>query len=407
MESNERVFYKKWYSALKAKHHRKDKDLFWARDRSGNQKTILVINWDGPAFDKGTIYRMTYHYLKLFSAMGLHVIYAGDGLRRLEPYASVLEQLGIQVLYRPRHEGGLKQWIEEHAKYIDYAYLIYPTIAEQFIHVLKKRTKAKMIYNASDLIYLREQTNYELTGEPELLKSSKHWKKREFKLFKQADVIHVVSAYEQELLRKALPNQKVRHIPVCIYDDLNRRVENASFEEREGILFVGTFKHKPNIDGVLWFVHSILPKIVQRAPNIKLHAVGLEPPDEILNLSSAHVFVPGYVTDQELEAYYHKCRLVVAPLRFGAGVKGKVVEAMYYQVPVVTTSIGAEGMPEIERYTLIADQEEDFANKVLEIYSRKEEWTRYASASMEYIERHFSVKAGRAQLDKDISSIRV
>lgn len=369
-------------------------------DRSGKKKTILVVSLDGPAFDKSTACRMTFHYLKLFLDMGLHVIYAGQSLKRLEPYASVLEQLGIQVLYGNSDRIFLENWIKKHAKYIDYAYLIFPFIAEKYIDVLKKYTKAKILYNASDLFYLRVRRNYELERDPKLLVSSENWKKIEFNIFNKADVLHVVSGYEQDILKRAFPNKKIRNIPVYIYEN---HLENITpFEKREGLLFVGTFTHKPNVDGVLWFIRNIYPLVLRVVPDMKFYIVGLHPPDVIMRYRSKNIMVTGHVTDQQLEDYYSNCRLVVAPLRFGAGVKGKIVEAMHYQVPVVTTSIGAEGLLQISNYMMIADQPKDFTEKLIEAYCKKELWNKLSVRSKTYIDQHFSVVAARKQLETDI-----
>jgi O-antigen biosynthesis protein len=116
------------------------------------------------------------------------------------------------VLYDQDRKKTLEQWIKKHGKYINYyinyAYLIFPFIAEQYMAKLKKYTTAKIIYNASDLFYLRERRNYEVTGDAELLKSSQKWKDRELRLFKIVDAIHVVSAFERKILAEALPGKK-------------------------------------------------------------------------------------------------------------------------------------------------------------------------------------------------------
>ncbi|WP_052476225.1 glycosyltransferase family protein [Cohnella kolymensis] len=169
-QEDELRFREQWGETLNTEHMEKYRDKFWARDRSRDKKTILVIGLEGPAFDQSTANRMTYHYLKLFVSMGLHVVYSGY-FRRFEPYASMLEQAGIQVLYEQDQKKTLKQWIEKNGKYINYAYLIFPFIAEQYMGHLEKYTNAKTIYNASDLFYLRERRNYEVTGDRALLKS--------------------------------------------------------------------------------------------------------------------------------------------------------------------------------------------------------------------------------------------
>lgn len=370
-------------------------------ERSNHRKkTILVLSLDGPDYDKSTASRMTYHYLKLFADMGLQVIFAGYQYLRLEPYATELEQVGIRVLHG-KDKKELKKWIEIHGKDIDYAYIIFPFIAEDYLEYFKKYTHAKIFYNASDLFYLREMRNYQIEKKPALLESANRWKKREYEIFKKSDVIHVVSAYEKEILTKKFPMKKVRSIPVCMYD-IDKKEKVNAFEKREGLLFVGTFTHKPNIDGIMWFMKSVFPRIVAVLPDLKLYIVGYKPTQEILKMRSRNVVVTGYVTDKKLSAFYQNSRLVIAPLRFGAGVKGKVVEAMYNQVPTVTTSMGSEGLVKIEKYLSIADEPETFANEVLHVYRNKEVWTRRSEESLKYIKTYFTKQSGRKQLMLDI-----
>ncbi|WP_235427105.1 glycosyltransferase family 4 protein [Cohnella kolymensis] len=208
--------------------------------------------------------------------------------------------------------------------------------------------------------------------------------------------------FERKILAEALPAKRIRQIPVYVYDE-KQHVEIAPFDRRKDLLFVGAFTHKPNIDGVMWFTRDIFPRILKQFPEIKLYIIGSNPTPEIKGLHSDHVVITGYISDHELQRYYSECKLVVAPLRFGAGVKGKIVEALFYRIPVVTTSIGAEGMPEIENFISISDESEEFADKVIDLYSSKGCWNERSDRSKVYIERYFSETAARKQLDKDIS----
>lgn len=403
---NGEVFCNKWRKTLEEHQFSRGQHIFWARDRSSRKKTILMFYTDGPDFDRSTASRMAFHYLQLFVQMGLHVIYAGVGFKRNEPYTSILEQMGIQVVYKESEVKSLYEWIIHHKDYIDYAYLIFPFIAQKYMDILRHQTKAKIFYNGCDLFFLRERRNYDLTKDPKLLESSENWKTVEANLIKEADINHTLSTYEKNLLRQWFPEKKVRLVPVFIYNDTNIPGRVKPFSKREGLLFVGTFNHKPNVDAIRWFTRHIFPKIVKQIPDIKFYIVGLSPPATIKALKSKNIIVTGYVSDKELESYYKKCRVVVAPLRFGAGVKGKIVEAMRYRVPVVTTEIGAEGFKGIKDYIYIAKNEREFARNVLDLYTREKLWTQASNNNLKYIKRHFSMKAAKEQMDKDIQPNR-
>ncbi|WP_134699064.1 glycosyltransferase [Ammoniphilus sp. YIM 78166] len=404
VDENKGLFYNKWKETLEKEQFPKNQHHFWARDRSGRKKTILMLYMDGPDFDKSTASRMAFHYLTLFVKMDLNVIYAGEAFKRREPYTSILEKMGVEVLCGNSDEKNINEWIKRNAEYIDYAYLIFPFIAQKHINVLRNHTKAKIIYNGCDLFFLREQRNYELLKDPKMLESASKWKSMEMKLIREADVNHTLSTYEKKIVRKLFPEKKVRIVPVFIYDKNQDDSQIKSYMKREGLLFVGTFKHKPNVDGILWFVKNVFPYILRKVSDIKFFIVGSNPPKEIKSLESENIIVTGHVSDQRLESFYKNCRVVVAPLRFGAGVKGKIVEAMRYQVPVVTTRIGAEGFRKIENFIKVALNEKEFAIDVIKLYKQKKLWVKASMRTNRYINKYFSVNAAKKQMRKDIKA---
>lgn len=141
--------------------------------------------------------------MKLFVSLGFHVVFIGDNFFRHEPYTSNLQQMGIEVLYGDYYAKNINKWIKSNGNYIDYVYLNRPHISIKYMETFKKFTSAKIIYFGHDLHYLRELRNYELSKNPNLLKSSEEWRETEFELFNAADVIHVVGSYEQMLLQRS------------------------------------------------------------------------------------------------------------------------------------------------------------------------------------------------------------
>ena len=161
------------------------------------------------------------------------------------------------------------------------------------------------------------------------------------------------------------------------------------------LLFVAGFNHPPNIDAAVWFVETVLPSLRDSIPGLRLHIAGSNPSQVVLDLASDDVTVHGYVSDEELISLYGRAACAVVPLRFGAGVKGKVLEAIRYGVPLVTTSIGAEGIPDALEVMRVADDPQGFAQAVLDelqhspkSHDNREGW----------LERHFGKKAAMASL---------
>ncbi|MDD1504961.1 glycosyltransferase, partial [Lysinibacillus sp. CNPSo 3705] len=285
---------------------------------------------------------------------------------------------------------------------IDYVYMNRPHISIKYVDVLKNYTNSKIIYYGHDLHFLREFREYELTGIENLKKSAEEWKKTEFELYEKSDVIYYPSDVEVQEIRKYYPNINAKAIPAYIFEEKEMH-NQKQFQNTEGLLFVGGFGHKPNIDAVLWFTSSILPKILKEKPNMKFYIVGSNPPNEIKSLASENIIVTGFVSDEELIELYNQCRIVVVPLRYGAGVKGKVVEAMYYQMPIVTTLVGAEGIVGSENILAIAESEKDFSRKVLDLYDDVDSLNSQSIASLKYINENFTSKAVQKIISADIS----
>ena len=168
------------------------------------------------------------------------------------------------------------------------------------------------------------------------------------------------------------------------------------FERRRDLVFVGGFRHPPNVDAVCWFVESVFPLIRTQLPDVDFHCIGGELTPEVQALASrAGVRVHGYVPD--ISPYMDGCRIAIAPLRYGAGVKGKINLSMAHGQPVVATSRAAEGMHLSHGHdVLVADDAREFADAVVRLYHDAPLWRALSLHGHENIARHFSFDAARA-----------
>ena len=175
------------------------------------------------------------------------------------------------------------------------------------------------------------------------------------------------------------------------------------FAQREGLLFVGGFAHPPNADAVLWFAREIFPRIRQRLPQVNFYVVGSKVTEEIQALHSEEngIIIKGFVSEEELTKLYASCRMVVVPLRYGAGVKGQVVEAIYHGAPILTTTVGAEGIPHVETVLEIANAPELFAEKTAELYGDEERLLAMCRKTQTYIREYFSIDAAWKVIEED------
>lgn len=400
--ANKEKFYKKWKDVLEKENLPNGENVFLAKDRGRFKKHILVVDHYVPHFDKDAGGRGTFMYLKLFKSMGMHITFIGDNFFKHEPYTTMLNQEGIEILYGAYYLKNYQKWIKENGKFIDYVYLQRPHISVKYMDLVKECTNAKIIYYDVDLCHVREMRQYEITKDESLLESAEKWKEIEFGLIGKADVVHVVGSYEEEYLKGYFPDKKIRNIPLYIYSDIKQGVEK-DFDKRRDLLFVGGFGHPPNEDAVLWFAQNVFPKILKEYPDIKWYIVGAKPPESVQGLADEHVIVKGFVSDEELDDLYSRCRLDVVPLRYGAGVKGKVLEAIYNQIPLVTTSVGAEGLSKEEDAYWMVDDAETMAELIINIYSNKDALLTKSENCKKFILNHFTIKKAIDILHMDMN----
>ena len=361
---NAEKFATKWRETLDKQHFPNAEHVIYARDRSRDKRCVLVMDHYVPHYDKDAGSRSTYGYVKLLVESGYRVQFMGANFFPHQPYTDELRALGVEVLVGEPIARGLDAWLSEHLPYVDHILLHRPHIAEQFLpHLKKQKICPPITYIGHDLHFLRTQREAELTANEKLLREANKWQKREFDVFKQVQNVLYFSDVEIDEIHKIAPEQTALTIPLYVLDALEVQRRETECPE---LLFVAGFNHPPNIDAAIWFVQDIFPLIKESLPDVQLHIVGSNPSSKVLALASDAIKVHGYVSDEELTNLYSMTACAVVPLRFGAGVKGKVLEAIQHCVPLVTTSVGAEGIPNAETVMYIADQPLDFASSVID-----------------------------------------
>jgi glycosyltransferase involved in cell wall biosynthesis/SAM-dependent methyltransferase len=353
---------------------------------------FLVIDLVTPTPDQDSGSVDAYSQLKILHELGYQPSFLPSlNLEREGHYTGDLERIGVECWYRP--------WItsvEDHLeKYGDrYRYVMIsrePTAASCMNLVLRTCPRARVIFNTVDLHYLREQRQAELSGDDAQRKIARAVRERELGAMQKADITILISAAEQDLIARELPGVRTYQVPL-IMDIPDRRP--TPFEERRDVLFIGGFRHLPNVDAVSWFVASIWPRVKVRIPGARLHVVGSNPTPAVLELAGDDVLVHGFVPD--VSGFFNNCRLSVAPLRFGAGLKGKVGRSLGYGLPVVATPMATEGSGLTHgAEILVAASEREFAEGVVRLYEDKALWHDLSAASLVFYEEHYSYSAGR------------
>jgi glycosyltransferase involved in cell wall biosynthesis len=252
-----------------------------------------------------------------------------------------------------------------------------------------------------DTHFLRFQREHEISGEAAALVEAKRYRKIERKLAEQSDLVWCASGEDKQVMQREAPGKRIEVVPTI--HELRDR--GKPFADREGLLFIGNLAHRPNDDAVLFFMQEVYPRVRQKLPVVRLDIIGDNPSAAIAAYNSEDVRVLGYVP--KVEPYLRDRRVFVAPLRFGAGIKGKVGEAMAHGIPVVTTSIGAEGFGLTHGLdVMIADDPESFADAIQQLYSQKELWERVAFNGRLRIEKHFTPDVIAKTINNSIRELR-
>ncbi len=366
-------------------------------EESVRQKKMVILMVDDkvPEYDKYAGALTTYQYAGLFHNMGFKVVFLPDDLQKREPYVSEMQRRGIDVICGERFK--FDPWIQANGRYIDVAWLSRPHVGVKYIDKLRKHSHAPILYYTADLHYLRLERQYQVDKNVNILREAEFLKEVEFGIFSKSDVILTPSDAERDIISNALPAKRVQDIPGWIFKDVPPEKIEVSFDDRRDVMFLGGFGHRPNVDAVTWFVNEVLPYIIHELPDVLFFIIGADPPEDIKALASTSIIVTGYVKD--LTPYLGKARVFIAPLRYGAGVKGKIVMGMSYGVPVVTTTIGSEGLGVMNgKECLRADDPEQFAHAVVKLYTNRSLWEKLSKNGMKLVKTNFSEPAIKARM---------
>ena len=283
-----------------------------------------------------------------------------------------------------------------------YVYLERPDIANNYIDIIKKYFNGKIIYFPHDIHQIRLYREYIIKHNNKIFEKYKQIQIIEDKIFSNVDIIHIVGKYEFNFLKKKYQNKTIRIIPLFFYQKILTNIEK-DFSKRKDLIFVGSFSHTPNLDAFLWFSTDIYPKIVEKYPDIILHIVGYNVPHELKKLESKNIKFEGFLSDENLQLLYQNCRIAIAPLRFGAGVKGKILEAIYNQIPIVTTSIGAEGIENPSNTFIIEDNPQKISHIICELYENYSKLKEISDSCKIFIQKYYSKAKAIDIIKKDIT----
>ena len=339
--------------------------------------------------------------LELCREIGYRVSFMPANLSWVDGYARNLQTRGIEFLYHPGI-AGIDQWLEEQGDELDLVIVSRHYILSPLLKTLQTHCPtARLAFDTVDLHFLREQREAELSGQPSLFRQAEKTRAAELELMRAADITLVVSPVEKELLSGMVPEADVRVLS-NIHTVHGRQREYGA---RRDLMFVGGFQHPPNIDAAEWLIEEIFPLVRDAIADVRLHLIGSRMPESLKDRARTcpGVVAHGFVND--LTPYLNGCRLSLAPLRYGAGVKGKVNQAMAWGLPVVATDCAAEGMFLVDgEDVLLAEDAQGFADQVIRAYRDEVLWLRLSDGGLANVERYFSRNAARRVLAELLES---
>ena len=357
---------------------------------------ILVIDHRELTPDRDCGSLRMWELLVAFRARGHHVTFVPENLIANPPYLDNLQALGVEVIRKPYYDH-INTYLREQGTDFGLIVLSRAFVTARHLWAVRQYApQARVVFDTVDLQFLREERQARIQRLTDLPADLLDRKAEELRLVEQTDLTLVVSTEEQKRLQAECPGCTIKVLPTIYPVDHSPR---PGYQQRRDFLFIGGFEHAPNADAVLYFAREIFPEIQAQLPEVVFHVVGPDPTPEILALAGPQIQVHGHVP--QVEPLFDRCRLSVAPLRYGAGVKGKVNQSMALGVPVVGSPIAAEGMHLTHGHDiLIASTPHEFATAVVRLWSSPDLWQQLVTHGRQNLQDHYSVQAASPRVDE-------
>lgn len=366
---------------------------------------FLEENMPKPDQDSGS--RRFLEIVKILQKNGHRIILAVKHFEEAtdHPYVKFFRSIGVQVCvdYVTAKDKIVKvaDQVEEAIHYADIIWIFRPIGFDYWYSQIKNKISGKkIVYDMVDLHYLRmeRENNYIDIITKEREKEIKFFKEKEYFGMNTSDAVLSISNEERNTVSK----NGVEYNKIFTVSNIHKPVNTNAidFSKREGLLFIGGYNHLPNIDAVKFLHDNIMPLVWKKNENIRLFILGPDFPEDLKQKYHSDKFqILGY--QKTVDHWFENARIFVAPLRYGAGVKGKIGQALEFKLPVITTGIGAEGMSLEDRKTaLISDENpQNFADKILELHNDENLWQTLHENSLQPLSK-FSIETQEENIKK-------
>ncbi len=381
---NHRKFFERWKSVLAT--HRFNGELPELEAERNVRQRALFIDDSVPEPDKDAGSNAAFQHMLSLQRLGYKVTFIpGDNMARIDPYTTDLQRRGIECLYHP-YFFSVEDVVRKHQVPFELVYLHRYSNASKYAGMIRQHfPQARILYNVADLHFLRVQRQAEVEGDPKLRERADQLRRLELGAMSFVDCVIVHSDVEAALLKQIAPHIEVQVVPWTV--PLREITKTVSANPE--IAFIGGYRHPPNIDAAVWAAQEIMPTLRQQVPGIELLLVGSHMPSEVSNLAAKDITPLGFVPS--LESVFERVRLTIAPLRYGAGLKGKVLESMAAGIPCVMTSVAAEGINLPDKLSaLVADDPEVLSARIAALCRDETEYQQIAEAGRAHVLANYS-----------------
>jgi glycosyltransferase involved in cell wall biosynthesis/GT2 family glycosyltransferase len=388
-------FRDKWRAALAREHVARGDSQTAQAERAANRKwatQVAVFDDCVPAPDRDAGSARMLHILRALSEWS-HVVLITVSKQSRPLYERALWREGVETAPAP----AFLRLIRE--RRFRAAVLSRPHVAAGLYDSIRRASpRTRLVFDMVDAHSLRLSREHELTGDAHVAQEVERYRKTESRLARECDMVWCASSADEEFMRRLTPGVVTTVVPTIH----PRRGRGMPFGGREHILFVGNFLHRPNVDAVHFYAREVLPRVRESLPGAELLLVGDNAPEEFAEYAGVRVL--GHVPD--IEPVLARARVSAAPLRFGAGINGKIGEALAHGLPVVTTNVGAAGLGLRDgEEALIADSPEDLAAATVRLYTDAALWRKLSDRGYEHVERHFSPRVVRKVVNDSVRSL--
>ncbi len=358
--------------------------------------TILMIDMQLPKPDIDAGSYAAYQEIKLIQSLGYHIKFLSAHLEYDKKYSRLLQNHGVEVLYGP-HYSSAKEAIVQNISMLSGVYITRYHIADYFLSLIKEHApNLPIVFNNADLHFLREMREAEVANDLIAMEKANNTKQAEVNVMEQVDAVLSYNETEHEIITPLVKNpEKIFKCPWVLAE----KNTIPSYKERSGISFLGGFNHAPNRQALDYFLSEIMPVLIKRVPKIKLFVYGSHLPDKYRAMSSDHIEFVGYV--ENLDDVFNQHRVFVAPLLAGAGIKGKVLEALSYGVPAVLSPIAAEATGHTHQETgFVVNHPQDWADCIANLIEDDALWHKLSKNSQVLASRKYSFENGQCLMRK-------